>query len=318
MHWTLDQLRTFSVVAELGTMTAAAERLGYTTGAISQQMSALQSTLARPLFVKSGRVLTLTDTGRILRHHARLVLDAEHRAEAALSGPETAHETVVILGVFGSAAVSAIRPVTEQLRRVAPNVDMRALEVDVERMPQAVLANEIDIALGLNYSDAPVPPQRGIVSTLLRREPFHMVLPPAARELLDAPGQLLAYANEAEWILPPIGSSFGRATRLACAAADIEPHVIHTVTDTAVSIAMAESGIGITLATPLMMVLHPTDTPVAPLPGGSTRDIVAIARSAALERSSVAAVRDALAHVFRNGGADSSNARQGAESFTPS
>lgn len=298
MQWTLDQLRTFTAVAELGTMTAAAERLGYTTGAISQQMSALQTAVARPLFVKSGRVLTLTDTGRILRHHARLVLDAERRAVTALSGPEAAHEMVVILGVFGSAAVSAIQPVTEHLRRVAPNVDMRALEVDVELMPQAVLANEIDIALGLNYTDAPVPPQRGIVSSMLRREPFHMVLPPAARDLLDTPQELLAYANAADWILPPIDSSFGRATRLACAAAEIDPQVIHTVTDTAVSIAMAETGIGITLATPLMMILHPTDSPIAPLPGGSTREIVAIARSSALERASVAAVRDALAHVF--------------------
>lgn len=298
MQWTLDQLRTFSVVAELGTMTAAAERLGYTTGAISQQMSALQASVARPLFVKSGRALTLTDTGRVLRHHARLVLDAERRAEAALSGPETAHETVVILGVFGSAAVSAIQPVTERLRRVAPNVDMRALEVDVERMPQAVLAGDIDIALGLNYSDAPVPPQRGILSSLLHREPFHMVLPPAARDLLDVPERLLAYANETAWILPPIDSSYGKAARFACASAGIDPRVIHTVTDTAVSIAMAESGIGITVATPLMMILHPTDSPIAPLSPGSTRDIVAIARSAALERSSVAAVRDALAHVF--------------------
>ena len=298
MRWTFDQLRTFSAVAELGTMTAAAERLGYTTGAVSQQMSALQAGLGRPLFVKSGRVLTLTDTGRILRGHAGLILDAERRAAVALSGPEAEHETVVVLGVFGSAAVSAIQPVTEYLNRVAPNVDMRAFEVDVEMMPQAVLDNEIDIALGLNYSDAPVPPQRGIVSTLLHREPFHMVLPPASGDLLDDPERLLEYANEAEWILPPVDSSFGKAARFACASAGIDPHVIHTVTDTAVSIAMAESGIGITLATPLMMVLHPTNSPIGPLRGGSTRDIVAIARSGALERSSVAAVRDALAHVF--------------------
>ena len=84
----------------------------------------------------------------------------------------------------------------------------------------------------------------------------------------------------------------------ACARSGIEPNVQHLVTDTAVAIALAESGIGITLATPLMMTLRPTATPTAPLPGESMRSIVAIVRSAALERDSVRAVRDALVHAF--------------------
>lgn len=301
MRWTLDQLRTFLAAADLGTMTAAAERMGYTTGAVSQQMSVLQNGVGRDLFVKSGRSLVLTDSGRILYEHARRILDVERRAAAALSGPASAQEVVVTLGVFGSAAVSAIQPVSELLGRTAPNVDLRAKEVDVERMPLAVLDNEIDIALGLNYSDAPLPPQRGIVSTLLRREPFSMILPPAARAFLNDPPRLLEYANSAAWILPPVDSSFGKAVRFACASAGIEPRVIHTVTDTAVSIAMAESGIGITIATPLMLVLHPTSSPIGPLGSDSSRDIVAIARIAALERESVLAVRDALAAVFAAG-----------------
>jgi hypothetical protein len=55
---------------------------------------------------------------------------------------------------------------------------------------------------------------------------------------------------------------------------------------------------GITLATPLMLALRPTDSPVATLPGNSYRSIVAIARSSALEKESVRAVRDALIQAF--------------------
>ena len=47
MKWTFEQLKTFKVVAELGTMTAAAEALGFTAGAVSQQMAALQAGLPR-------------------------------------------------------------------------------------------------------------------------------------------------------------------------------------------------------------------------------------------------------------------------------
>lgn len=298
MQWTFEQLRTFAAVADHGTMTAAAERLGYTTGAISQQMTALRTAIGRPLFTRSGRGLALTDTGRILLQHLPALLDSERRAAAAVSGPNDHQEMIVTLGVFGSAAVSAIRPVSEQLRADAPNVSVRAVEVDVEVMPQAVIDDRIDVALGLDYSDAPMAPMRGVVSTRLHREPFRMVLPPSAASLVDDPRALLAYANDTDWILPPLDSAFGKAARFACAASGIDPRVTHTVTDTAVSIAMAESGTGITLATPLMMTLHPTTSPLGRLTGGSTRDIVATVRTASLDRPSVAAVHNALVVIF--------------------
>ena len=125
-----------------------------------------------------------------------------------------------------------------------------------------------------------------------------MVLPPAAAELGDDAAALVDYANATDWVLPPLETYYGRACRFACAQAGIEPKVQHTVTDTAVSIALAESGVGITLATPLMMGLRPTDSPTAALPGSSYHSIVAIARSSALEKESVRAVRDALTAAF--------------------
>lgn len=298
MKWTFEQLKTFRVVAELGTMTSAAEALGYTPGAVSQQMAALQACLPRPIFARDGRRVTLTDAGVTLLRHAQGLLEEERKAAAALSGPQSEQRTVVSVGVFGSAAVSAMQPAIGHLHRTAPNVAIQALEVDVENMPQEILEYRIDIALGLSYADAPQPPLRGVVSQLLHHEPFLMVLPPAARGHVENAEALVAYANATDWILPPVESYFGRACRFACARAGIEPKVQHTVTDTAVSIALAESGVGITLATPLMMELRPTDSPVATLPGDSNRSIVAIARSSVLEKESVRAVRDALVHAF--------------------
>lgn len=299
MKWTFEQLRTFKAVAELGTMTAAAEALGFTPGAVSQQMAALQAALPRRIFARDGRRVTLTDTGVTLLHHARALLEEERKAAAALSGPQSRQRTLVSVGVFGSAAVSAMHPAISYLREEAGNVAIQAVEVDVEDMPQAVLSGRIDIALGLNYHDAPPPPLRAVVTELLHREPFLMVLPPDAKELLGDDAALTEFANSADWVLPPVDSNFGRACRFACATAGIEPNVQHTVTDTAVSIALAESGVGITLATPLMMGLRPSASPTARLPGDSCRSIVSIARSAALERDSVRSVRDALVQAFQ-------------------
>ncbi|WP_375401099.1 LysR family transcriptional regulator [uncultured Amnibacterium sp.] len=307
MKWTLDQLRSFSTVADLGTMTAAAEALGFTPGAVSQQMSALQAGLPRPIFVRDGRRVSLTDAGLTLLVHARRLLDEERRAEAAILAPESEQDAVVSVGVFGSAAVSALRPAIERLRTVAPRLVLRAVEVDVEVMSEAAAGGEVDIALGVDYDDAPQPPSRGVVTRVLHREPFLMLLPPNAAPLVGVGAvphtvqpdpALLEYVNKTAWVLPPVDTDYGRAARIACARGGIEPSIQHLVTDTAVSIALAEAGVGITLATPLMLALRPTRSAVAPLPAASFRSIVAVARAVALERPSVVAVRDALAAAF--------------------
>ncbi|NLT26602.1 MAG: LysR family transcriptional regulator [Microbacteriaceae bacterium] len=300
MKWTLDQLRTFVAVAELGSMTAAAGRLGYTTGAVSQQMQALAAAVGRPLLVRAGRGVELTDHGRALVRHARAVLDAERLAERALSGPTTALDLQVDLGVFGSAAVVAIPQATRRLAAVAPHIALRAREVDVERMPEAVADGAIDLALGLEYPATPVPPPRGVRRVPLRREEFLVVVTPELEPLRQLP-ELVRVANETGWIVPPAESGYGRAVRLALDAAGVEPRIAHLVTDTAVSFAMAASGLGSTLATPLMLRLHPGRAITAPLPGGSARDVVAFVREGSLERESVATVLEVLREVLAPG-----------------
>lgn len=297
MKWTLDQLRTFLAVAEAGSMTAAAQALGYTTGAISQQMQALGQACGVPLFVRDGRAIELSDSGRTLLSHARRLLEAERLASIALSGPLSGQQLRVDLGVFGSAAVAAILPTTRRLAERIPNVTLHAHEVDVERMPEAVAAREIDLALGVAYPAAPIALPQGVTTVPLRREPFRIVLTPSLKPLRKSE-DVVEVANATGWILPPGSSEFGRATRLACAAAGIEPNIAHLVTDTAVSIAMAESGLGVTLATPLMLRMYPREVVTAPLPGESVRDVVAIVRRGSLERESVRGVLDVLTEVF--------------------
>ncbi|TXI84839.1 MULTISPECIES: LysR family transcriptional regulator [unclassified Cupriavidus] len=67
-------VRTFVAVAELGSMTAAANRLHLTQGAISQQIRRLEETFACALFLREGRRLELTPGGERLLAKARHLL----------------------------------------------------------------------------------------------------------------------------------------------------------------------------------------------------------------------------------------------------
>ncbi len=75
---TLDQLRILVAVAETGSFSAAARKLGRVQSAISQSVNGLETALRTALFERDGKVPRLNDAGRILLEDARkLIRDAD-------------------------------------------------------------------------------------------------------------------------------------------------------------------------------------------------------------------------------------------------
>jgi DNA-binding transcriptional LysR family regulator len=71
---TLDQLRILAAVAETGSFSAAARRLGRVQSAVSQSVQALEATLGVLLFDRSERTPRLSDAGRALLVDAQQIL----------------------------------------------------------------------------------------------------------------------------------------------------------------------------------------------------------------------------------------------------
>ena len=67
---TFTQLRTFALVAELGSLRAAADALGVSEPAVSAAVAALRTDLGDPLFRRTGVGITLTPGGRALAGRA--------------------------------------------------------------------------------------------------------------------------------------------------------------------------------------------------------------------------------------------------------
>ena len=68
---TFTQLRTFALVAELGSLRAAAAALGVSEPAVSAAVAALRTDLGDPLFRRTGTGIALTPGGRALATRAR-------------------------------------------------------------------------------------------------------------------------------------------------------------------------------------------------------------------------------------------------------
>lgn len=95
----LNALRAFEAAARLGSMTAAADELHVTHGAVSRQVKQLERDLGQPLFHRAGTGLVLSESGKRLLPILTSAFDlmVSGVAQARRSG---AHLTVSCLGTF--------------------------------------------------------------------------------------------------------------------------------------------------------------------------------------------------------------------------
>src|SRR3982751_6741696 len=88
---TLDHMRILIAVAETGSFSAAARKLGRVQSAISQSVQVLEETLNLSLFDRSGKTPVLSEVGRTLLADARHVVS---RANAMRTHAEAIHAGV--------------------------------------------------------------------------------------------------------------------------------------------------------------------------------------------------------------------------------
>ncbi|WP_182481531.1 LysR family transcriptional regulator [Nocardioides immobilis] len=299
----LTQLATLQAFVRTGTLAAAADHLGYTPGAVSQHVSALERTFGARLVERSGRHLVLTDAGRVLVEYADRMLAVEKEARHAIASAEGRVAGPLLVGTWGSTAAGLLAPVVGRMTETFPEVAVRSREVDLDDAAAAVRRGDVDVAFGLDYADAPIPRDDRITVTALHLETFAIAVAAGSGRPRSRRVDVEVLA-ELDWILPASGSQYGRALRSGFRRRGFEPRVVHEVTDTAASLQLAAAGLGATVMTDLMRRLNPTShLQRLEMADPLTRQIVLIAPRRADVRQPIAAftavVTDVVAALLK-------------------
>ena len=112
---TLDQMRVLTTVAEEGSFSAAARRLGRVQSAISQAIQAMETSLDLTLFDRSARAPVLTDAGAAIVAESKAVLSrvqAMRFRAASVAEGEEAELTLAVDAVF------PMPPLIDSLKRL--------------------------------------------------------------------------------------------------------------------------------------------------------------------------------------------------------
>jgi DNA-binding transcriptional LysR family regulator len=104
---TLHQLRCFLATYERGSLTAAADHLGYAQPSISEQIRGLEASLGTSLFRRVGRGVVPTTVADSLRPHAERTLAAAEEAQRAVQSVTSLETGTIRFGMFGTARLYA-------------------------------------------------------------------------------------------------------------------------------------------------------------------------------------------------------------------
>jgi DNA-binding transcriptional LysR family regulator len=119
---TLDQLRILIAVAETGSFSAAARRLGRVQSAVSQSIQALEVTLGISLFDRGERTPKLSDAGRALLADARQIISSAENLRAHAESIASEVEPELSLVVDGVLPEDALRASLRALNNEFPHL----------------------------------------------------------------------------------------------------------------------------------------------------------------------------------------------------
>src|SRR2546430_1910484 len=177
----VKRLKVLREVARTGSFSAAAEELGYTQPAISQQISALEREAGTRLLQRGARGVTLTDAGRSLVDHSDAILARLAAAEEELEAIAGLRGGRLRLASFPTAGATLVPLAIAMFSDRHPDVELSLIEAEPEDSLPALRGGELDVALTFEYSSLPTgaspPLGQDVELTHLLDDPHSAALP---------------------------------------------------------------------------------------------------------------------------------------------
>ncbi|WP_089950672.1 LysR family transcriptional regulator [Lentzea xinjiangensis] len=238
-------LRTLVEVVKAGSFAGAARRLGYTSSAVSQQISAFERAVGVTLFEREAHSIRPTGAALLIADRGGELLAAldgfEHEVKAMVQGVRGR----LRLGTFPTASSRVVPKALAKLSAERPDAEIRLDEAEPDDVLPLVLTGELDLALVYAYDLVPRTwPQELTVLPLL--DEFLLVMVQAGHPAARNDVRLEDLAAE-RWIASRDGTSGATCLTRLCAAAGFAPKIAFRSNDYEVVQSLVAAGVGVAL-----------------------------------------------------------------------
>ncbi|NHN88359.1 LysR family transcriptional regulator [Acetobacter conturbans] len=161
MALTLRQLRYFTSVAEVGSISGAAMVLLVSQSTVTEAMRDLEAEMGFRLFERHARGIILTRRGQQFLLRVQRILDDVADAQRMKDEDEDALVGTLVLGVTPVVAGYVLPDLLTRFRRAFPRVEITLVEDQAEYLDHMLIGGELDLAIMLRLGDT-VPSACGV------------------------------------------------------------------------------------------------------------------------------------------------------------
>ena len=143
----LHQLTCFLSVYEHGSLTRAAEELGYAQPSVSEQVRALEKSLGVELFRRVGRGVVPTTVADTLRPHAERTLAAAQETRRAVQAVKSFETGTIRFGMFGTARLYAGAGLVADVLERHPGVRVELIGQNSSQVAEELRRGRLEAAM---------------------------------------------------------------------------------------------------------------------------------------------------------------------------
>ena len=299
------RLQALHAVATTGSVREAATQLGYSSSAISQQITALERETNSVLLEPAGRGVRPTPAGELLAQHAERIFEQLAQAESELIALNAAQLGSLRLASFASAGAELVPPALAQVRAELPELDVTLRSADPEDALALLRRGLVDVALIERHG--PPTGDDGLAYHPLLHDPYRLLLP-SGHPLAKRRTVKLADTAGENWVDLRLHKGCCRVeAHEAFERAGFTPHWVAEADDYSPAQGFVAAGLGLALIPSLALGVLRPDVVVRPLTRDNepSRDVFAVTRPALTGTTAVQAILAALtasAHATRASG----------------
>ena len=244
---------------EKGSLTAAAEELGYTQSGLTHMMNSLEDETGLKLLVRSKGGVKLTPAGQELIPQLRALTECADRLEESMERLRKQKLISLKLGTYSSIARRWMPSILAQLRNTIPELDVSITVQSIQETYAAVKKESLDCAI-VSYQASLC---QGLEWVPLRQDRMVAVLP---KDYDSDCGYFPVERYDGEkFLMPSAGFELDVMPVLNRGGRKINPIIRYTNLDDAATASMVSHGLGVSMMSDLIMECIDEELKILPL-----------------------------------------------------
>jgi DNA-binding transcriptional LysR family regulator len=239
----LDEMRAFSIFAEVGSVQAAAGRLHLTQSAVTRQIKRLEEELGTALLDRRFKPPILTSSGSTALEECRTILRDVANLKANLS-PTREPAGKFRIGVGYVLADDEFIACLHEVKVRFPQIELNIRTDWHHALVEMVRENQVDVAIIPKHAELPLPP--GVKGKVVGTEPLVFVVGARA---IRGKRPSIAELGRLPWIAKPRGTGTREVLEAFLAGNELPFELASEVRDENLQLSLVARGLGVALVT---------------------------------------------------------------------